>query len=239
MFGVCPAVHAVLTGPRACRRTDAGVAIRKDSLVEIRGGLERFWEDFESLRHGAGGISTLCCGLVREEDVERFASEWQAFIFECLNIIWEALRQRIVTLPSTCGIRNATYTADRLVGRLSLPTCLLTLDNSLFAPLSSTSLSTLHKAQHILNTFDDQQCTNFNYPFNDHTTQTTTSMTSVATTVPFTIMFIPSNLISSTIPQLFTQFTSSTNPHGSTTNVTTEVSTTTPVQVPSPSPISR
>ncbi|KIK40262.1 hypothetical protein CY34DRAFT_13828 [Suillus luteus UH-Slu-Lm8-n1] len=64
--------------------------------------LERFWEDFESLRHGAGGINTLGGGL--------------AFIFECLNIIWEALRQRIVTLPSTYGTRNAAYTADRLVG---------------------------------------------------------------------------------------------------------------------------
>lgn len=53
---------------------DAGVAIRKDSLVEIWDGIERFWEDFESLRHGAGGISTLSGGLVREEDVERFVS---------------------------------------------------------------------------------------------------------------------------------------------------------------------
>lgn len=71
---VCSAVHTVLTGPRARRRTDAGVAIRKDSLVEIWDGIERFWEDFESLRHGAGGISTLSGGLVREEDVERFVS---------------------------------------------------------------------------------------------------------------------------------------------------------------------
>lgn len=109
--GVCRAIHAVLTGPRARRRTDAGVAIREDSLVEIWDGLEQCWEDFESLRRGAGGIGTVGGGLVRGEDVERFVSGWQVFIFECLNVIREALKQRI----DSHG--NSTPT-DRALSRL-------------------------------------------------------------------------------------------------------------------------
>ncbi|KAG1726617.1 uncharacterized protein EDB91DRAFT_1165921 [Suillus paluster] len=61
--GVSRSVHAVLTGPRARRRTDAGVAIREDSLMEIWDGLEQCWEDSESLRRGVGGISTVGGGL--------------------------------------------------------------------------------------------------------------------------------------------------------------------------------
>lgn len=117
--GVCRAVHAVLTGPRARRRTDAGVAIREDSLVEIWDRLERCWEDFESLRRGAGGIGTVGGGLVRGEDVERFVSGWQVFIFECLNIIREALRQRIVTQTKGSPDSNGhAPPADRALCRM-------------------------------------------------------------------------------------------------------------------------
>ncbi|KAG1790981.1 uncharacterized protein HD556DRAFT_1241415 [Suillus plorans] len=117
--GVCRAVHAVLTGPRARRRTDAGVAIREDSLVEIWDGLERCWEDFESLRRGAGGIGTVGGGLVRGEDVERFVSGWQVFIFECLNIIREALRQRIVNQTKGSPDSNGrSPPADRALCRM-------------------------------------------------------------------------------------------------------------------------
>ncbi|KAG2752167.1 hypothetical protein P692DRAFT_20798530 [Suillus brevipes Sb2] len=117
--GVCRAVHAVLTGPRARRRTDAGVAIREDSLVEIWDRLERCWEDFESLRRGAGGIGTVGGGLVRGEDVERFVSGWQVFIFECLNIIREALRQRIVTQTKGSPDSNGhSPPADRALCRM-------------------------------------------------------------------------------------------------------------------------
>lgn len=117
--GVCRMVHSVLTGPRARRRTDAGVAIREDSLVEIWDGLERCWEDFEALRRGAGGIGTVGGGLVRGEDVERFVSGWQVFIFECLNIIREALRQRIVTQTKGSPDSNGhSPPADRALCRM-------------------------------------------------------------------------------------------------------------------------
>ncbi|KAG1749013.1 uncharacterized protein EDB91DRAFT_1112007 [Suillus paluster] len=115
---VCRSVHAVLTGPRARRRTDAGVAIREDSLVEIWDGLEQCWEDFESLRRGAGGIGTVGGGLVRGEDVERFVSGWQVFIFECLNVIREALNQRIVTHKRGSPDSNGNSPAERALCRL-------------------------------------------------------------------------------------------------------------------------
>ncbi|KAH7909713.1 hypothetical protein BJ138DRAFT_1010277 [Hygrophoropsis aurantiaca] len=93
---VCHAIHAVLTGPKARLRADAGVALREDSLTEIWEGLEHCWDDFETLRHGAAGVA-ISGGLIRGEDIERFVSSWQVFIFECHNVIREALKQRIVT----------------------------------------------------------------------------------------------------------------------------------------------
>ncbi|OAX40042.1 hypothetical protein K503DRAFT_809201 [Rhizopogon vinicolor AM-OR11-026] len=118
--GVCRAVHAVLTGPRARRRTEAGVAIREESLVEIWDGLEQCWEDFEALRRGAGGIGTVGGGLIRGEDVERFVSGWQVFIFECLNVIREALKQRIVTQTKGSPDSHGNNPADRALCRLHL-----------------------------------------------------------------------------------------------------------------------
>ncbi|KIJ60672.1 hypothetical protein HYDPIDRAFT_98320 [Hydnomerulius pinastri MD-312] len=107
--GVCRAIHSVLTGPRARRRAEAGIPIREDALMEIWDSLERCWDDFEALRHGAGGIGTVGGGIIRGEDVERFVSGWQVLIFECLNVIREALKQRMVSQsqpqpsPSTSG----------------------------------------------------------------------------------------------------------------------------------------
>jgi len=116
--GVCRAVHTVLTGPRARRRIEAGGAIREDSLVEIWDRLEQCWEDFESLRRGAGGIGTVGGGLVRGEDVERFVSGWQVFIFECLNVIREALKQRIATQSKGSPESNSNNPVDRTLCRL-------------------------------------------------------------------------------------------------------------------------
>ena len=116
--GVCRAVHAVLTGPRARRRTEAGVAIRENSIVEIWDGLEQCWEDFESLRRGAGGIGTVGGGLIRGEDVERFVSGWQVFIFECLNVIREALKHRMNSQTKGSPDPNGSHSADRGLCRL-------------------------------------------------------------------------------------------------------------------------
>jgi hypothetical protein len=56
---------------------------------------------------------------VRGEDVERFVSGWQVFIFECLNIIREALRQRIVTQTKGSPDSNGhSPPADRALCRM-------------------------------------------------------------------------------------------------------------------------
>jgi hypothetical protein len=95
--GVCRAIHSALTGPHARRRAEACIPAREEALMDIWDSLERCWDDFEALRRGASGVGTVGGGLIRGEDVERFVSGWQVFIFECLNVIREALKQRVAT----------------------------------------------------------------------------------------------------------------------------------------------
>ncbi|KAF9239636.1 hypothetical protein BU15DRAFT_74490 [Melanogaster broomeanus] len=101
LSGVCRAIHSVLTGPRARRLAEAGIPMREEALMEIWDSLERCWHDFEALRRSAGGVGSVGGGLIRGEDVERFVSGWQVFIFECLNVIREALKQWVVSQSHT------------------------------------------------------------------------------------------------------------------------------------------
>lgn len=87
----CRAIHSTLTGPRARRRTDSGVAIPKEAVTEIWDNLERCWDNFETLRRNPSGVGAAGGDLIRGEDVERFVSGWQIFIFGCFNAICEAL----------------------------------------------------------------------------------------------------------------------------------------------------
>ncbi|KAJ8584584.1 hypothetical protein M405DRAFT_866094 [Rhizopogon salebrosus TDB-379] len=75
---------------------------------QIWDGLERCWEDFESLRREAGGTGTVGGGFIHGEDVERFVSGWQVFIFERSNVIREALKQRMVAQTNGSPDSNAT-----------------------------------------------------------------------------------------------------------------------------------
>jgi hypothetical protein len=87
---------------------------------QIWDGLERCWEDFESLRHKAGGIGTVGGSLIHGEDVERFVSVWQVFIFECLNVIWEALKQRMVAQTNGSPDSSGNSHTDRVLSRLHI-----------------------------------------------------------------------------------------------------------------------
>ncbi|KAH7889892.1 hypothetical protein F5I97DRAFT_606993 [Phlebopus sp. FC_14] len=93
----CRSIHAVLTGPAARRSADAGIPVREGALMEIWDNLEHCWSDFEALRRGAGGVAGVGADVIRGENVERFVSGWQVFIFECLNVIREALKQQMLT----------------------------------------------------------------------------------------------------------------------------------------------
>ncbi|KZT11413.1 uncharacterized protein LAESUDRAFT_269015 [Laetiporus sulphureus 93-53] len=87
---VCRDVHAALTGPRARQSREIGEVKLHDAWET----LDQCWKDFEGLRQ----LGT--DGFVQTEDVERFIDGWQIFIFECHNVIREALKQRLVARPA-------------------------------------------------------------------------------------------------------------------------------------------
>lgn len=87
----CRAIHSTLTGPRARRRTGSGIAVPREAVREIWDSLERCWDNFETLRRNPSGVGATGGDIIRGEDVERFVSGWQIFIFGCLNIIREAI----------------------------------------------------------------------------------------------------------------------------------------------------
>lgn len=84
-----------MTSRHARQRLESGAAINEKAVTEIWDELERCWGDFETLRRNPVGVGAAGGDLIRGEDVERFVSGWQVFIFGCLNIIREAL----VNLP--------------------------------------------------------------------------------------------------------------------------------------------
>lgn len=110
---VCRSIHSTLTGPRARWRSESGVAIRKEAVVEIWDDLERCWDNFETLRRNPSGVGAAGGDLMRGEDVERFVSGWQVFIFQCLNVVREAL-------PSPTENSHATRTDQAFMASLHL-----------------------------------------------------------------------------------------------------------------------
>ncbi|OCH95495.1 hypothetical protein OBBRIDRAFT_788050 [Obba rivulosa] len=96
---VCRQVHAALTGPKARQSHD----IDEDRLHDAWDVLDQCWKDFDGLRQF--GTSP----VVQAEDVERFIDGWQIFVFECHNVIREALKQRLVsrTAPDTSFLPDA------------------------------------------------------------------------------------------------------------------------------------
>lgn len=90
LASACRKVHAALTGPSA-RQNDE---IDENLLHEAWGILDQSWKAFEGLKE----LGTL--GIIRAEEVERYIYGWQIFIFECFNVIREALKQRVVVHSS-------------------------------------------------------------------------------------------------------------------------------------------
>ncbi|KAG6333605.1 hypothetical protein ID866_5490 [Astraeus odoratus] len=142
---VCRAVHTHLTGPRALRGAETGAPVREDAIMNIWDNLSRCWDDFEALRHEAG--ATVGGGLVRGEDIERFVSGWQVFIFESFNVIREALKHRVDMQSSTSPHSGRVTPSDRAVAvnlhafavrrcRLFLPRVIDILRRHLAVPLS-------------------------------------------------------------------------------------------------------
>ncbi|GBE82350.1 hypothetical protein SCP_0407340 [Sparassis crispa] len=81
----CRQLHSALTGPKARQRNN----VDEDKLQSVWQTLDQCWKDFDGLRQFG------TAGFVQSEDVERFIDGWQVFIFECHNVIREALKQRL------------------------------------------------------------------------------------------------------------------------------------------------
>ena len=64
---ICRKIHAVLTGPKAKLRASAGSPVDEAGIRDVWEGLERCWDQFDSLRRG----------VAEDWDVERFVSGWK------------------------------------------------------------------------------------------------------------------------------------------------------------------
>jgi len=95
---VCREIHAALTGPKA--RQSPG--IDEGKLHRAWETLDQCWKDFDGLRQ----LGT--DGFLQAEDIERFIDGWQIFVFECHNVIREALKQRLVAQP----VSENTFLSD-------------------------------------------------------------------------------------------------------------------------------
>ncbi|KLO05903.1 hypothetical protein SCHPADRAFT_910706 [Schizopora paradoxa] len=84
---ICRTVHALLTGMNARQMQE----IDENSLRGAWDALAQSWDELDALRR----VGT--AGILQQEDVERFVHGWQILIFECYNVIREALKQRIVS----------------------------------------------------------------------------------------------------------------------------------------------
>ncbi|KIP09099.1 hypothetical protein PHLGIDRAFT_126553 [Phlebiopsis gigantea 11061_1 CR5-6] len=106
---VCRIIHTALTGPMAKQRE----GVKEDLLNKVWGSLDRLWQDLEDLRKfGTGEI-------IEVEDMERFIHGWQIFIFECHNVVREALKGKLGA-PAPAGPHPADAEAGRVTNHEGL-----------------------------------------------------------------------------------------------------------------------
>lgn len=86
LSGICRKVHASLTGPKARQANEVDATSLYDAWESLSGA----WDDLEALRHHGTG------DFLQPQEVDRFVNGWQILIFECFNVIREALKQRLV-----------------------------------------------------------------------------------------------------------------------------------------------
>ncbi|KAJ3565842.1 hypothetical protein NP233_g7386 [Leucocoprinus birnbaumii] len=88
---VCRRVHEVLTGAKAARCAEEHGLIEANGMREIWHDLDRFWCELDAVKET----------ILQDDDatrrayLEQYACCWQLFIFECHNLIREALKQYI------------------------------------------------------------------------------------------------------------------------------------------------
>ncbi|THH20358.1 hypothetical protein EW146_g982 [Bondarzewia mesenterica] len=116
LASACRKVHLALTGPRARQQDD----LDEKCLFEAWSILDKSWKDFEDLRK----LGT--AGIVQAEEIDRYINGWQIFIFECLNVIRDALKQHVVVHSeqgedaesSQAGSSTSNHVASEAANRL-------------------------------------------------------------------------------------------------------------------------
>ncbi|KDQ60654.1 hypothetical protein JAAARDRAFT_204482 [Jaapia argillacea MUCL 33604] len=98
LSAACRAVHTALTGPKARQRGEIDDA----ALRGVWNELDVSWKELEAMKGSGGGA----LGVFGTEEVLRFVSGWQIFIFECHSIIREALKARVVSFSESSTPTN-------------------------------------------------------------------------------------------------------------------------------------
>ncbi|KAF4615533.1 hypothetical protein D9613_002920 [Agrocybe pediades] len=82
---ICRKMHVVLTGLKAARRAEQQGLIDGNGMRDVWQGLDRSWQELEAIKKSTVDDS-------RRAEIELFACGWQIFIYDCHNVIREALR---------------------------------------------------------------------------------------------------------------------------------------------------
>ncbi|KAF9483839.1 hypothetical protein BDN70DRAFT_798935 [Pholiota conissans] len=90
---ICRKIHNVLTGLKATRRAEDHGLIDAHGMREIWQDLDRAWQELENRKRAPMEPDNFLARL----EFNQYISAWQIFIFECHNVIREALKHFITT----------------------------------------------------------------------------------------------------------------------------------------------
>lgn len=96
LSNVCRRIHAVLTGIKATRRAEDHGLIDAAGMREIWRDLDRCWQELATMNRAPFENDS----IVHRIEISQYVSAWQIFIFECHNVIREALKHFIATATS-------------------------------------------------------------------------------------------------------------------------------------------
>jgi len=86
LASACRLVHTAVTGPEARRKN----TVDEERLQRAWGILDKAWSEIDQIRS-----SDLSGSAFSPQEIEAYIASWKIFMFECNNIIREALKQRL------------------------------------------------------------------------------------------------------------------------------------------------
>ncbi|KAF8969907.1 hypothetical protein BDZ97DRAFT_1793314 [Flammula alnicola] len=102
LSNVCRRLHNVLTGIKASRRAEDHGLVDAHGMREIWRDLDRAWQEFENMKRAPLEHDS----VLRRLEINQYVSGWQIFIFECHNVIREALKH-FITTPTAQAMYSA------------------------------------------------------------------------------------------------------------------------------------